>query len=219
MNHGRLVRAISIAVCFIGIAGSAAAAGGGLPGVKQKTLDFKLNLVPYITSAVLAGEADQRLGELNKFTSKLIYGFGTTVSYHNTPSWGLSLSAEYNFKNIPLEQEMTAKGWLFSLGVTYYSRTHVKAIPYARLDAGLVTAKLSDYFEDGDLKLGTHPFLRLGFGMLTIMSSSLNTRFELYYKIAFSSRHDLDQLGGGDIGFDGKCVGLEVGVGFPLLSR
>ena len=219
MNLSRLFRVVAIAICVISMTGSAMAVGG-VPGAKQKTLDFKLNLTPYITSAVLAGGAEQQISELsNDFSAKLIYGFGTTLSYHNNPSFGLGLSVEYSFKNIPTEPEVTAKGWLFAIGVTYYSRTHVKAIPYARLDAGLVTAKISDYFGDEDLKLGTHPFLRLGFGMLTIMSSSVNTRLEIYYRIAFSSKHDLDQMGEQDIGFDGKCVGLELGVGFPLLSR
>ncbi|UCE24724.1 MAG: hypothetical protein JSU74_01350 [Candidatus Zixiibacteriota bacterium] len=219
MNPGKFLHVIAIAVCLIALTGSTNAEGG-LSAIKQKTLDFRLNLVPYVTSAVLAGEADERIGELsNDFSSKLVYAFGTTLNLHTVPSFALGLSIEYSFKNIPMEDEVTAQGWLISVGGTYYSRTHIKAIPYARLDAGLVTAKISDYFENDDLKLGTHPFMRFGFGMLTIMSSSVNTRLEIYYKIAFSSNHELDRLGDQEIGFDGKCVGLEFGIGFPLLSR
>jgi len=51
-----------------------------------------------------------------------------------------------------------------------------------------------------------------------ILKPRLLQVFELPHRTDLS-KHELDQMGGQDIGFDGKCVGLELGVGFPLLSR
>ncbi|MEW6412807.1 MAG: hypothetical protein AB1483_10090 [Candidatus Zixiibacteriota bacterium] len=179
----------------------------------------KLNLIPFLSAAMVVGEASQKIEQINnEFSERLLWSGGLSLVYHPKPVFSIGLNLEYFRKHLPGEWE-AIRGGIISGSLAIYSLKHVKSIPYVRIDFGIATGTLPDYSGDDDLGLGTHTYGRAGVGVFIFRMKSISTRIELYYSIVFSGENKPEGLDGQEIGFDAERVGLEIGLGIPLLTR
>ncbi|UCG60849.1 MAG: hypothetical protein JSV52_11020 [Candidatus Zixiibacteriota bacterium] len=220
MYQTRTAAAIIISLVFIAIAAQAEVTDSSrTPSGVVYVSDVKLNLIPFISCGLVVGEAADYIEYLsNDVTDKLIYGGGMSLVYFPAPAVGLGLNIEYGLKTIPLGDE-TGRGWFYSTSLIGNFRTEHRTTPYARIDFGFVTGKYPDYYENIDLKLGTHPFLRFGLGMFSFLTGKLSIRTELYYMTAFSEGYEIEGLFNREIPFNASSFGVELGMGIPLLIR
>jgi len=184
------------------------------PNVRQ----IKFNVVPFLTVAKTTGKASEYLEYLSdNFADKILYGGGVGFYYHPHPGYAVGLNVEYLVKDIPETDLDAARGFQYSGSFILFLRELHKAMPYLRAEFGVVTAKVPNYPQDGEnMDLGSHPVIRLGFGLFAFTSSHTNTRIELYYKTAFSSGHRIEDFYSYKIDFNAECIGVELGVGIPL---
>ncbi|MEW6412806.1 MAG: hypothetical protein AB1483_10085 [Candidatus Zixiibacteriota bacterium] len=181
-------------------------------------VDLKLNLAPFLTGGVVIGKTAELIDDFGgDDVDKALYGFGLSLTYYPQPRYGLQASIQRGYKTVPGEDVSNGQGWFYSVSGIYNLRTLTRSIPYARLDVGLFTAKWPQ--SGPDLELGTYSFIRLGFGLFSYSSKSYNMRYELYYTRAFSKGRQIDDLWGYEVDFFGECIGIEFGIGIPIMKR
>lgn len=181
-------------------------------------VDLKMNLVPFLKGAIVVGDAADLITQYGgENMDKVIYGFGVSVAYYPTPRYGIQAKIERAYKTLPGINVGNGNGWLYSIGGILNFRTLAKSTPYARCEVGRLTAKVPMVGED--LGLGTYSFARIGLGLFAYTSKSVNMRYELYYTYAFSKGREIDLFGGYEIDFSGQWIGIEFGVGIPIMKR
>lgn len=191
--------------------------------MKSATIgDIRMSLAPFFTGCAVVGKGSHLIQEMGGDAwEKMAYGGGLLFAYHPRPECSFGIVVERFYKRIPQGYE-TIRGWIVAGHFELYASKHVKAVPFGRADLGFVTGIWPDALNGDDLELGTHPYARMGVGMVSLLPRSFYLRFEFFYAQAFSSKHELSQISdpqNDNIGFDAKRVGLEFAVGFPLMLR
>ncbi|UCD64590.1 MAG: hypothetical protein JSW34_03910 [Candidatus Zixiibacteriota bacterium] len=180
--------------------------------------NIKINFVPFLTGGFVIGETARKIEDYGGAgTDKLLYGFGASLCYLPRPRFTVAVNLEYAYKELPGADIGTGRGWFYSGSFIYNLRTFAKRIPYLRFDAGMVSGKWPR--SGPDLKVGTHPYVRMGIGVFSFTAGSTNTRVEAYYIHAFSEGYEIEQLSDYEVDFNAQCLGVEFGVGFPMSSR
>lgn len=179
---------------------------------------INFNIVPFLTAGKTTGKASEYLEYLSdNFADKILYGGGLSLYHHPHPRYAIGLNFEYLIKDIPETYLDPARGFQYSVSFIYFLRSMHKSRPYGRIDLGILSAKVPNYPQDGeDMDLGSHEVFRFGLGLFTFTSTFTNTRFELYYKRAFSEGHRIEDYFNYEIDFDAQCIGLEAAIGVAL---
>lgn len=195
--------------------------GTGL--MKSATIgDVRMSLAPFFTSATLVGETSDMIRDLGGDAwDKLVLGGGLSLTYHPRTEYSFGILVERFYKSIPADVD-AIRGWVVAGHFELYAAKYVKAVPYGRADLGFATGIFPGFLNGDDLDLGTHLYARLGIGMVSLFPRNFHLKIEIFYAQAFTNKHELEQLGDSELSrlrFQTKRVGLEVAVGFPLMSR
>jgi len=175
--------------------------------------DATLMLVPRLAVGFVVGKAGDYSGE--RMQDKVVYGGAISLEYHLSRAHAVAFSFDVAAKDMNNYDLRTIRMFSYSVGWFYRFSPGKRRSGYIRPELGLIKGTLPDYY-GSDLDLGTHPYLRLGLGLFGYTSGRTNTRFEVFYKRAITSGHELDVMSGGEINFNAQEIGFELGLGVPL---
>ncbi len=178
----------------------------------------KLALAPRLMIGKVTGKASELLGD--RLQDKIAFGFGGTVEFTVTPFWVVGSGFDAIWMNLPYDDIRPIRMFCYSASVMYKCSPMSRNSVYLRPELGLISGVLPEYFNstegDTDLKLGTHTYLKLGLGVFSHTTPNMNIRTELFYRVVFTSDHQLEQLRY-TIDDNAEQIGIDIAFGIRIL--
>ncbi len=174
----------------------------------------KLLIVPSLIGGIVVGKT------ADNFTSikdKALYGAGIALEHYVHPKVAVALNFDVVWKNMSQFDENAIRTFDYAAYLLFRAAPYSRQSAFFRLEGGISTTSVS-YGPDLKQNLGTHGYLRLGFGLYSQYKSAAgisNSRVEIYYRIT-KSEGSRDYYIPHWRSFNAAAVGIELAVGVPL---
>lgn len=191
---------LSVAMLLLCASVVSAQMGSSETSSDRSSGESRIGLAFRWTAGIVMGRAADYF---DKFNERAFYGAAGALEYRKSQRWIFGANVEVTWKGMSAYHvdaiRMTS---LSGSGLFRMSRNPRKSA-YARAELG----RISGNWDSHDL--GTYWFGRLGIGEYTRTGGITSTRFEIYYKKAFTDDRVIDLMGRYRIDGDGEGVGLE----------
>lgn len=198
---------ITLTVALLFACGVFAQTGSSGRRVGKVPTESKYGLALRPTAGVVLGKAADYF---DKFNERAFYGFGGSFEYRTSPHWILGANVEVIWKDMSAYHVDAIRMTAFSGSGMYRISNNPRKSAYLRGELGRLTGN----WDSNDL--GTYWFGRLGLGEYTRTGGKTATRFEIYYKKAFTDDNTVDVMGNHRLDGDAEGAGLEFAIMIDL---
>ena len=191
---------ISVTLVLLCACAVSAQTGSSTKRIGKTAEESRIGLAFRWTAGVVVGRAADYF---DKFNERAFYGMAGALEYRKSQRWIFGANVEVNWKDMSAFHVDAIRMTAFSGSGLFRMSRNPRKSAYARGELG----RISGSWDSNDL--GSYWFARLGIGEYTRTGGKTSTRFEIYYKKAFTDNKVVDLMGTYRIDGDGEGIGLE----------